>query len=594
MDLKALFEKHAAVFAQRHVLLQPQDFSHIWNSLTTDEIAALEMGLQTGRWQYRGKLIHSERDAEREAARAAANFSNASAVIAVSVGAGFILGHFGAAVRHVLLIEPGYYCAAALIISGAFLRFAGKITLFVDDLAKSDALEEILPWLQGKNLKQTLIYCHPPLLAADKPLYTRAYERVVALFEKRSVNQATVVKFQQLWNKNIFLNQRIIAQSGTLNQLLAESPPRTIVLAGAGPSLTASLPLLRSERSRFILMAADTAVIPLNKAGIYPDFAFAADPQWLNHFFVQSSAAHRSVWVMDPVVCPAIPHFLSRQGARMLFWNNAFLADTMLRAAGRGDVAHGGSVSTNAFDVALRWLNRRSEAEEPGRLILVGQDLSFSNKQAHCAGAALEARIFAHCHRLSAMENHNLKQMKAMPVLLEKGIGEAQVRTNGKLKIFLDWFSSKAADHGAGRTELINATAAGAQIRGFRHMPLAEALSDLPAEPGIGVKAAGISPAANTEKINHLLANLGELKRIANDSARLAREKNPATAVLERLNANDAAIKKLGTAKDIAGLNAQAIILKITEQGDEVDAAEFYRAMARAAREVKHWAGKSH
>lgn len=593
MDLQALFEKHAAIFLQRHTLLKPRDFSQIWSSLTADELASLSEGIETGRWQYRGRLIHSERDAEREAARAAGNFSNASAVIAVSVGAGFILGHFTAQVRNALLIEPSNYCAAALIVSGAFLRFAGKITLFVDDLVKSDALEEILPWLQGKNLKQTLIYCHPPLLAADKPLYTRAYERVVALFEKRSVNQATVVKFQQLWNKNIFLNQRSIAQSGTLSQLLAESPPRTIVLAGAGPSLTASLPVLRAERDRFILMAADTAVIPLNKAGIYPDLAFSADPQWLNHYFVQSPAAHRSLWVMDPVVCPAIPHFLHKQGARMLFWNNAFLADTLLRHGDRGDVAHGGSVSTNAFDVALRWLGQRSEAEAPGRLILVGQDLSFSNKQAHCAGAALEARVYAHCHRLSAMENHNLRQMKAMPVLLEKGITEPQVRTNGKLKIFLDWFASKAADHGAGRTELINATAAGAQIRGFRHMPLEAALADLPAEQGVSVSAQRNAPAQTAEKIANLVEKLGQLRRIANDSAMLAKDKNPAAAVLQRLNANDAAIKKMGAAKDIAGLNAQAIILRITEQGDEVDATEFYRAMARAAREVKHWAGKA-
>ncbi len=593
MELQALFEKHAAIFTQKHILLQPRDFSQIWSRLTGDDLAALSAGLATGRWHYRGKLMHSERDADREAVRAAGNFSNASAVIAVSLGVGFMLGHFAASVRHVLLIEPSPYCAAALIVSGEFLRFPGKITLFVDDLAQSDALEEILPWLQGKNLKQTLIYCHPPLLAADKPLYTRAYERVVALFEKRSVNQATVVKFQQLWNKNIFLNQRAMRHSGTLNQILSQVPPRTIVLAGAGPSLTASLPVLRAERERFILMAADTAVIPLNKAGIFPDLAFSADPQWLNHYFVQSAAAHRSNWIMDPVVCPAIPHFLARQGARMFFWNNAFLADSILRAADRGDVAHGGSVSTNAFDVALKWLARRAETAQPGRLILVGQDLSFSNKQAHCAGAALEARVYAHCHRLSGMENHNLRQMKAMPVLLEKGIGEAQVPTNGKLRIFLDWFSSKAADHAAGRTELINATASGAQIRGFRHMSLSAALAGLPAEQGLSFPASQAAASGNAEKIATLMTELVQLMRIVNDSATLAKDKNPTAAVVGRLNANDAAIKKLGLAKDIAGLNAQAIILKITEQGDEVNAAEFYRAMARAAREVKLWAGKA-
>lgn len=577
---------------QRHTLLQPRDFSQIWSSLTSDELASLSEGVETGRWKYRGKLIHSERDAEREAARAAGNFNNAPAVIAVSLGAGFMLGHFSPAVRHVLLIEPSTFCAAALIVSGAFLRFAGKITLYVDELSRSDALEDILPWLQGKNLKQTLIYCHPPLMAADKPLYTRAYERVVALFEKRSVNQATVVKFQQLWNKNIFLNHRSVAKSGTLNQILSETAPRTIVLAGAGPSLSASLPVLSAERDRFILLAADTAVIPLNKAGIYPDLAFSADPQWVNHYFVQSMHAQRSNWVLDPVVCPAIPHFLSRQGAQMFFWNNAFLADTCFRKHDRGDVAHGGSVSTNAFDVAVRWLSQRGENDTPGRLILVGQDLSFSNKQAHCAGAALEARVYAHCSRLSGMENHNLRQMKAMPVLMEKGITAAQVRTNGKLRIFLEWFAAKAADYAGLRVEFINATAAGALIRGFRHMPLAAALAGQPVEKSLSLPAKKEAAADIDEQLRKLSADLASLLRVVNDSAMLAKDKNPSAAVLARLNANDAAIKKLGLAKDIAGLNAQAIILKITEQGGEVNAAEFYRAMARAAREVRHWVGK--
>lgn len=592
-EVKSLFDRHAAIFTQKHTLLGAGNFAQIWEQLTPDDLAALNEGLETGRWKFRGKLIHSERDAEREAARAAANFGNAAAIIAVSVGAGFIFGHLSASVKQVLLIEPSPFCVAALIASGAFLRFGGTITLFVDGLSQSDALEEILPWLQGKNLKQTLIYCHPPLLVADKTLYTRAYERVVALFEKRSVNQATVVKFQQLWNKNIFLNQRLICSSGNLNQILSASPPRAIVLAGAGPSLTASLPVLRAERERFILFAADTAVIPLHKAGIYPDFAFSADPQWVNHYFVQSAEAFRSKWVLDPVVCPAIPHFLAGQGADMFFWNNAFPADTHFRQIDRGDVAHGGSVSTNAFDVAVKWLLRRPESDEPGRLILVGQDLSFSNKQAHCAGAALEARIYAQGNRLSAMENHNLRQMKAMPVLLEKGITEGQVRTNGKLKIFLDWFAGKAADYRTARVELINATAAGAHIRGFKHMPLMAALADLSAEEAPLLSQGAAQSVDNSGKLADLIAGLTRLKLIADESARLAREKNPSAAIIQQLNNNDARMKELGMAKDIAGLNAQALILKITEQGDEVDAAEFYRAMARAAREVKHWAAKA-
>ena len=140
--------------------------------------------------------------------------------------------------------------------------------------------------------------------------------------------------------------------------------------------------------------------------------------------------------------------------------------------------------------------------------------------------------------------------------------------------------------------ELINATAPGAQIRGFTHVPLAAALADQPAEKALSLSAEN-QPAADIHaQLNSLSADLKSLLRIVTDSATLAKDKNPSAAVLHCLNANDAAMKKLGLAKDIAGLNAQAIILRITEQGDEVDAAEFYQAMARAAREVRHWARK--
>ena len=126
-------------------------------------------------------------------------------------------------------------------------------------------------------------------------------------------------------------------------------------------------------------------------------------------------------------------------------------------------------------------------------------------------------------------------------------------------------------------------------------MPLSDALAGLSAESGLSVSGGEVEPAAAAvdQKIGALLDELSELMQIVNHSAMLAKDKKPSAAVLTRLNANDATMKKLGIAKDIAVRNAQAIILKITEQGDEVDAAEFYRAMGRAAREVRHWATRS-
>lgn len=587
-ELRQLLSEATAAFLKKHQALGSLSADALWECLSEDERAALAAGVESGTWRMGGRLLHSERDPKREADRAAQALAAGNALVAVSCGAGWLLDVLPATIRSLLLIEPSAFVTAAFLLARRYENFAGTITLFADDLTRAEALEEVLPWLQGKNLKKTTIYCHAASLAANRPLYTRAFERVVALFEKRSVNQATIVKFQQLWNKNIFLNQRVIWASATLNDLLALPAPAAIVLAGAGPSLSASFSELRKHRERFMLFAADTALVPLNKAGIYPDVVLAADPQWLNHHFAESPDAARSRWLMDPVVCPAIPHRLQKLGAQTAFWNNVFAADGIFRSTDRGDVAHGGSVSTNAFDIAVRWLAARPGSA--GRLILVGQDLSFSDKQAHCRGAVLEAAVFNRANRLFSMEQHNLRQMKAMPVLWQKGIRQPQVRTNGKLRIFHDWFEARAADTNKTRVRLINATHDGAYLRGYEHMPLGEALEGLPAE---SATCAWQGSAAETDmraRAEKLIAGLRDVYRLTKENAALSRQKNPEPQTIQQLNANDNKLKATGIAREIAGLNAQALILKITEQGEEADAAVFYSTLARAAREVRHWA----
>lgn len=590
-DIEAAYLSQLEDFKKQHTLLGDADSAAILTNLAASERDALAMGQTTGTWLLNGKLLHSERDAAREAARAAAAFSSARALVCVSVGAGYILGQLPASVRDVLIIEPNPFCAAALMLSGEFKKCHARVMLYSDTLASSDALEGILPWLQGKNLKQTLIYVHPAARAADPALYTRAYERVVQLFEKRSVNQATIVKFQRLWNKNIFLNQRVMPQAGTLNDLLNTAVPEAIVLAGAGPSLSQSFADLRANREKFLLMAADTAVVPLAKAGIYPDLAFAADPQWVNHHFSETSDAARSAWVMDPVVCPAIPRSLAGRGAKLYYWNNVFLSDRLLRSIDRGDVAHGGSVSTNAFDFAMRWLSARENKTVPARLILVGQDLSFPNRQAHCKGAVLEAQVFARSHRLSAMEQHNLRQMRALPVIWVKGIRQAKVATNAKLKIFLEWFAARAAEKNSD-VRLLNATHDGAQIAGFEHVDLPAALA------GVSPRQVNGADWTHTKQgpirdISNLIEDFTTIIRLMRENAMMSREARPDEKTLQKLNANDARFKNLNHAKDIAALAQQALILKITEQGEEVNAPEFYAAMAQAAREARHWAKKA-
>ena len=589
-NIAALLFERLEDFQSQHDLLGRIDATALVAGLSAEEHAALAEGVSRGRWALNRKLLHSDRDPQREAARASITLSGAKYIVCVSTGAGFLLGHLPVTIKEVLVLEPNPFCLAAFLLAGEYKKSPARITLFAHRLSEADALEDVLPWLQGKNLKQTVIYLHAAARAADPPLYTRAYERVVQLFEKRSVNQATIIKFQRLWNKNIFLNQRVMATASTLNDLLSLQPPDAIVLAGAGPSLAASFAELRENRSRFVLMAADTAVVPLAKAGIYPDYAFAADPQWVNHHFTETSASTRPQWIMDPVVCPAIPRALAMQGAKLSFWNNVFLSDTVLRVSDRGDVAHGGSVSTNAFDIASRWLLRRAESVGPGRLILVGQDLSFPNRQAHCKGAVLEAQVFARSHRLSGMEQHNLRQMRALPVLWVKGITELKVRTNAKLKIFLEWFSARASARDS-HLRLINATHDGAHIAGFEHVNLSAALDGLSERAHLPLSGVA-AESSKTKDVRTLVKAMGEIIELMQENAQLTSTSPLSAAAIQRLDANDARFKSQVVAKNIVALGQQALILKITEHGDEISAHEFYRSMAQAAREARHWAQK--
>ncbi|HRP68968.1 MAG TPA: DUF115 domain-containing protein, partial [Turneriella sp.] len=535
-DLKTLFEKNYTQFQNRHKILGVFSPNALWDLLTSGAIKALTEGIDKGEWKYKNKYLHSPRNAVREAERNSTEYENAQALIALSLGAGYLLLALKPTVKNILLIENNPYVFVAFILSGLFEKYTGEITLFYNNLERDDALEAILPWLQGKNLKRTFIYYHAPLWELDKQRMTRAYERVKQLFEKRSVNQATIIKFQQLWNKNIFLNRKGIINSRTLHSLWENKPPHTIIIAGAGPSLSESIAALQKFRDRYILFAADTAFIPLAKADIFADAVFSADPQWINHYFSQSSLAQRALWAMDPVVCPAIVRYVQSVGAQTLFWNNVFLADTHYRTIDRGDVAHGGSVSTNAFDAARAWLYRRSENENRARLILIGQDLSFSNRQAHVKGAVLEAHIFARNNRLHGFERHNLRQMTAMPTLWRKGIRSAKVRTNGKLAMFIDWFEMQAADTDTKRVQLINATHDGAYLKGFEHTTLADALKDADRVSPIQISKQKI---VSLKPLGILDAHLKKIYRLMTENTSLALKVNPTRAEIDCLNKND-------------------------------------------------------
>lgn len=372
---------------------------------------------------------------------------------------------------------------------------------------QEQGLDKALLFMRGKQSSALQLYFHRPALYAYPALYASYQSRLPQLIRTRHVNQNTLIKFQEVWNRNIFLNLPQIASSHSLQELLRllsklqaeqqEHPPLSFVVAGAGPSLNTVIPILKKERSKFILLAVDTAFIPLAAQGVYADIALSVDPQWVNHHFLTHKDIGRSLWLLDPAVCYINSQLLAKAKAHVFWWDNPFYLDQVLRAicGNRGVIAHGGSVSTNAFDLALQ-----AQAEE---IILVGQDLAYPTSAAHCKGSVLEAAVFYNNRRFGGMEAHSYKQLRsfapryvpAVPTNLTstvkdrytdndapqnpsvKPIHPAQntptVLTSEKMQVFIAWFQERAAlelqtRRSTGRPlKLLNASSQGAKLEGF-------------------------------------------------------------------------------------------------------------------------------
>lgn len=253
-------------------------------------------------------------------------------------------------------------------------------------------------------------------------------------FHKKDVNISTLTRFEKIWTRNFISNLPELAQMQPVGSLFGLCKGKVDVLVcGAGPSLILSLDDIRTYRKNLILIAVDTALTILWNAGIDPDLFFSVDPQALNTKYLEGYNGNAKI-VFDPT---SSYHSLRLPGKfkKGFFTSSPFPLVKILSSKPEeeiGVVDFGGSVSTNATSLA--------EKMEAKNILLVGQDLSFPGKLAHCKGAVLEERLNHIESRKLRREYHNHKQMTALPIKRTKSIRGEEIQTNEKLLIFKRWF----------------------------------------------------------------------------------------------------------------------------------------------------------
>lgn len=264
--------------------------------------------------------------------------------------------------------------------------------------------------------------------------YAQIFQTLLTLLDRRSVNQATLTKFEKIWLKNIVSNIPRRSQASSVSALFETISQVPVVVIGAGPSLSESLDLLRSWKSKALLISVDTALPILLHAHIDPDVIVTVDPQPINRCYLEGYEGD-AILVADPAT--------SSMTLRK-FKNEIFVMDNPLAlsrffndiSVGKpGSIAFGGSVSTNAYDLAIKMGGRH--------IVLVGQDLSFTSGLAHCKGAILEERWNLVESRVRRREYHNYKQIYALPNRVLPSKNGQPTRSNDKMKIFYQWFLNR-------------------------------------------------------------------------------------------------------------------------------------------------------
>jgi hypothetical protein len=435
------------------------------------------------------------------------------------------------------------------------------------------AEDDISIRMKGRSSRNSIFIMHRGSGQINGEYYTNAIRIAKSYISSKDANIATLAKFEKLWSSNITRNAEIFLSSPPVSAYFDALQNVPAIVVCAGPSLTKSIPFIRRSLNSAVIVAVDTAYFILRRYGIEPHFCVCADPQVVNARYFEGDTPSRTILVADPCVHPSVYRLFKGRvvSAGIPFDMMKWIEEV---SGEKGELAHGGSVSTNAFDFA-----RRLGASP---IALVGQDLSFSSGLAHARGSYLDEQVHNRVTRMYNAQMMNRFQLSALPPLFVKSIDGGKVRTNSKMIIFMNWFE-RQKDAG-----VVNATADGAYINGYKHVKD----QDLQFDDNSGISQL-IDDIYNNAKPEHPEAMIDELKtrvsgmehsavelkktlsqamNLSNELCTMMRTAPDAGGkiryILGKLGDIDAEIEKATGAKDMIGLSVQRVIHTVTEGYD--------------------------
>ncbi|MDR0524737.1 MAG: DUF115 domain-containing protein [Spirochaetaceae bacterium] len=337
--------------------------------------------------------------------------------------------------QFLILIEPGrgymipilhrkFPEAKILVIHAEPQEYTEKIPITVWDpdrgLSLERFLEQEIPDVEASAVR---IIEWRPALGVYGETYRKLVDETVKVLKRLDANKRTAKTFGLRWYKNFFkiLNslKTVIYQTESLSAL-------PCVVAGAGPSLEETLPLIKAMKKRhpLLVISVSAAGRAFQAAGLRPDIIAAADGgNWaLSHLYECLRGNNlpfglaSSLFGAFPSQAADKPLLLISDGS---LWQTLILRKLNLPFI---SLPQRGTVTATALDLAF--------ALTRGNVFITGMDLSHRDIRTHVRPYGFDIRLEEQANRFNPVYNQTFTR-------------SAGILSGGSHNIYAAWFSSQ-------------------------------------------------------------------------------------------------------------------------------------------------------
>lgn len=278
--------------------------------------------------------------------------------------------------------------------------------------------------------------------------------------------------------RNLLMNADWYVSCPGVAELAGLGAGRPAVVVSAGPSLRRNIDLLAAPgvRDRVVIVAVQTVLKQLLERGIRPHFVVALDHHEISRRFYEGLTPEQVAGVTLVVEPRANPAILESFPGAIRCAEDEWLEDVL-----GGIVPPKGKLKAGATVAHLAYTLARHLGCDP--VILIGQDLGFSDGQYYAAGAAIHSTWAAELNPFRTLEMMEWERIARSKRLLRRltDVHGRPIYTDEQMATYLVQFEQMFVEDAARGLTTLDATEGGVAKRHTTPTTLADALNAVPA-----------------------------------------------------------------------------------------------------------------